>query len=456
MAMVGCVKVSLQLPSNHHHHHHHHYCRRRHHQPPPISTTHCALTKQGHRFLSSLATTTDDPSHSNRLIRKFVLSSSKSIALNALSHLLSPHTPHPHLSSLALPLYSRISEASWFNWNPKIVADLVALLDKQGQEDKAQSLISETVSKLGFRERDLALFYCNLIDSHSKHKSKPGFFDSYARLKELACASSSVYVKRRAFESMVSGLCAMDLPPEAENLMKEMRGLGVKSSAFEFRSVIYAYGRLGLFDDMKRCVVQMEIEGFKLDTVCSNMVLSSFGAHGELPEMVLWLQRMKSSGVSFSIRTYNSVLNSCPTIMTMLQELKTVPISIQELMENLLVDEGLLVQELIGSSVFEKAMEWNSLEGKLDLHGMHLGSAYLIMLQWTEELRARFRDQNQVVPAEVTVVCGSGKHSTVRGESPVKGLVKQMMVRMKCPMRIDRNNVGCFVAKGRVLKDWLG
>ncbi|KAL6963661.1 hypothetical protein U1Q18_034668 [Sarracenia purpurea var. burkii] len=322
--------------------------------------------------------------------------------------------------------------------------------------DKAQPLISDAVSKLASRERDLALFYCNLIDSHSKHHSKTGFSDSYARLKQLMRTSSSVYVKRRACESMVGGLCEMDLPREAENLMEEMKNVELKPSAFEFRSVIYAYGRLGLFSEMRRCLAEMEIQGFRLDTICSNMILSSFGAHCELSEMILWLRKISDSGIAFSIRTYNSVLNSCPTITTMLHDLKSVPISIPELIKDLPQNEGLLVQELIGSSVLDKAIQWNSQEGKLDLHGMHLGSAYLIMLQWTEELRSRFRDGNHVIPAEITVVCGSGKHSAVRGESPVKVLVKQMVVRMKCPMRIDRCNVGCFVAKGRVLKAWLG
>ena len=94
LAMVGCVKLSIQLPCNH---------RR---EPPPTFTIRCALSKQAHRFLTSLATTavTDDPSVSTRQIRKFVHSSSKSIALNALSHLLCPDTSHPHLSSLAFPV----------------------------------------------------------------------------------------------------------------------------------------------------------------------------------------------------------------------------------------------------------------------------------------------------------------------------------------------------------------
>uniref|UniRef100_A0A5B6YLB4 Smr domain-containing protein n=1 Tax=Davidia involucrata TaxID=16924 RepID=A0A5B6YLB4_DAVIN len=447
--MVGSLQVSLPLSWNHHH---------LRHPQPPMFTTRCALSKQGHRFLSSLAATTaaNDPSATNRIIRKFIQNSSKSVALDTLCHLISPDSTHPHLSSIALPLYLRIAEASWFSWNSKLVADLIALLDKQGRQDTARTLISETVSKLGFRERDLANFYCNLIVSHSKQKSKQGFFYSYARLEHLLRSSSSVYVKRRAYESMVNGLCVMDLPREAENLMEEMRGVGLKPSVFEFRSVMYAYGRLEFFEDMKRIVVQMESEGFELDTICSNMVLSSFGVNNELSEMVSWLRRMKHLGVPFSIRTYNSVLNSCPTIMLMLQDPKSVPLSVEELTtENLRGDEALLVQELIGSSVLVEGMEWNSLELKLDLHGMHLGSAYLIMLEWIEELRRRFNAGNHVIPAEIRVVCGSGKHSTVRGESPVKGLVKEMMVRMKCPMRIDRNNIGCFLAKGRVVRDWL-
>lgn len=68
----------------------------------------CVLTKQAHRFLSTLTTTVGDPSASasatHKLIQKFVASSPKSVSLNALSHLLSPNTSHHHLSALALPV----------------------------------------------------------------------------------------------------------------------------------------------------------------------------------------------------------------------------------------------------------------------------------------------------------------------------------------------------------------
>lgn len=357
--------------------------------------------------------------------------------------------------TLLSQLYSRITEASWFTWNPKLIADLIAFLYKQGQLKEAEALVSETLIKVGSRERDLVSFYCNLIDSHSKHNSNQGVFNVISSLSQIVSESSSVYVKARAYESMISSLCAVGRPLEAENLIDEMKAKGLQPSVFEFRSVVYGCGRAGLFEDMQRILLQMENEGFELDTVVSNMVLSSYGTYKKQTEMVAWLQRMRNSGIPFSIRTYNSVLNSCPMIMSILQDLKTFPLTIDELMEILRGDEALLVKELYGSKVLEEAMEWDSSEGKLDLHGMHLGTAYLIMLQWREELKDRLNAAEYAMPVEITVVCGSGKHSVVRGESPVKRMVREMMTRTKSPLRIDRKNVGCFVAKAKVVKNWL-
>ncbi|EYU37991.1 hypothetical protein ABFS82_02G004500 [Erythranthe guttata] len=420
-------------------------------QLPPLV---CVLTKQGQRLLSSIATS-EQPSAAISLLRKFVASSSKHVALSTLSHLLSPSTSHPRLSSLAFPLYGIIEQESWFTWNSKLVADLISLLYKAERFDEADNLFGETVSKLGFKERDLCTFYCNLVDSHAKHMSERGVSDSCTRLKQLILASSSVYVKQKGYESMIAGFCEIGSPDKAENLMEEMRQNGLKPSAFELRTLVYGYGQMGLLEDMKRSVGQMEKEGFELDTVCYNMVLSSFGARNEFLDMLLWLKKMRNSGIPFSIRTYNSVLNSCPTVILLLEDMKSLPLSVNELVDNLKTGEADLVLELMKSDVLDQVMEWKSTELKLDMHGMHLSTAYLILLQWFKELKVRFGDGNHETPTEILVVCGSGKHSSKRGESPVKVLAKEMVTRMKCPLRIDRKNIGCFIGKGKTFKDWL-
>ncbi|KAF8013424.1 hypothetical protein BT93_I1315 [Corymbia citriodora subsp. variegata] len=427
--------------------------RRRQPAAPTATAPHirCALSKHGQRLLRSLAAAAGDAAAEDRLIRKFVSSSPKSASLNALSHLL----PHPHLSSLALPLYDKIREAPWFRWNAKLAADIIASLEKQGLTAESKSLAAEAIAKLGQKDRDVALLYCHLIDSLAELKSESGFDTYLARLKRIVDDSSSAYVKRRGYGSMIKGLSEMGRPGEAESLMEEMRPRGIELSDFEAKAVVYGYGKLGLFDDMSRNIDKMDERGFEIDTVCANMVLSSYGNSCDLSKMLSWLRRMKATAIPFSIRTYNTVTNSCPTIMSLLQDSSGFPLSLQELNGALDSEEGVLVEELVDSPVLSEAMEWDPSEAKLDLHGMHLGSAYLIMLQWMEEMRRRLDGGEYVIPAEVTVVCGSGKHSAIRGESPVKQMVKAMLGQLRSPMRIDRRNVGCFVAKGRVLKDWL-
>ncbi|KAK1419359.1 hypothetical protein QVD17_28525 [Tagetes erecta] len=415
--------------------------------PIPIRA---ALSKQGHKFLTSVATT-DDPSITAKLIRKFVASSSKSVALDAISHLISPN--NTSFSRLPFPLYMEISTASWFNWNVKLIADVVASLYKHQRFDEAQVLVLEVQTKLENRERDLCSFYCNLMDAHSKHQSKQAIFDSYECIKQLRSHSSSVYVKKRSYESLIGSLSVVNSPREAEFFMVEMKNNGIRPSVYEYRSLSYAYGRLGLFEDMKRVVGLMEDAGFELDVVVSNMVLASLGSHNELMEMVIWLQRMKNSKIAFSVRTYNSVLNHCRTLMSLVEHPKGIkPTSLQALLRTLNHDESTLVKELVEPSVLAETMELSSSELKLDLHGMHLGSAYLILLQWFQHLCITKNDMN---PDKVVVVCGIGKHSVVRGESPVKRLVKEMVIQMKCPLKIDRKNIGCFVANGKVFMNWM-
>ncbi|KAH6787930.1 pentatricopeptide repeat-containing protein [Perilla frutescens var. hirtella] len=393
---------------------------------PPLV---CELTKQGQRFLFSLAAA-EEPSAAAGLLRKFVASSNKH-------------------------LYTVIKQESWFSWNAKLAAEVIAVLYKEEKFDEAENLFAETVLKLEFKERDLCVFYCNLVDSQAKHKSDRGFLDSCTQLRKLIVRSSSVYTKQRGYSAMAAGFCEMGYPDKAENVVEEMAETGVKPSAFELRSLVYGYGQKGLLEDMKRSVVRMENEGFGLDTVCCNMMLSSFGAHGEIQEMVSWLKKMRESGMRLSVRSYNSVLNSCPAIMFLLKDMKSLPLSIGELVGDLKTDEASLVVELLKSTVLDQVMECSSSELKLDLHGMHLSTAYLVLLQWFHELKLRFAAGNCGTPAEILVVCGRGKHSSARGESPVKDLAKVIVARMKCPLRIDRKNIGCFIAKGKAFKDWL-
>lgn len=112
-----------------------------------------------------------------------------------------------------------------------------------------------------------------------------------------------IYVKCKGYKSIVGGFCSIGLPNEAKNWTEEMRDMGLNPSLFEIRSVISRYGRLGSLEVMKRSIMQMENEGFKLDIVRCNMVVSSFGAHNKLLDLVSRIKKIRNSGISPSIRT---------------------------------------------------------------------------------------------------------------------------------------------------------
>jgi len=155
-------------------------------------------------------------------------------------------------------------------------------------------------------------------------------------------------------------------------------------------------------------------------------------------------------------KAYNFVLNSCPTLALVVQELDpSLPLSTAVLVKKLksvstLPSEAELVHELLASSsVLDKATEWSDAEVKLNLHGFSTIAAYVLMLQWVDVIKRR------TLPLEVSVVCGIGKHSDVRGEPKVRELAQEVLSRMGSPLRLSTRNKGRLVAKRDRVTQWL-
>uniref|UniRef100_A0A1D1ZAT3 Pentatricopeptide repeat-containing protein At2g17033 n=1 Tax=Anthurium amnicola TaxID=1678845 RepID=A0A1D1ZAT3_9ARAE len=447
MAAVAAAAFPPYAPPSVHH--------RRPRRASPVSTA--GGRKHAERLLSSLVSVPDgkDPAAAaDRLVRQFLASSSKAAALRTLSYLLSdePSSSSPASHHLALPMYRRLRGAPWFRWNPELAAAAVPLLG----ELEAEAVVAEAGSRL--EPRELGLFYGDLIESYARHGVREKVFETRERLQAL-----QLPVGKGRYEPMIRALCLLGLPGEAEEMVEEMGVSGLKPSPFEYRLVLQAYGRMGLLAEMRRVLAAMRASGWEVDTLCANTVLSCYGGCGELAEMVTWLGQMRGSAVPFSIRTYNSALNSCPRLCSMLRSPQALPLSLERLVEELQEGgcaplEALLVRELVGSDVLLQTLEWSPSEGRLDLHGCHLGSVLVIMLQWVDEMKARLLSvgaEGKDAPLEISIICGSGKHSSIRGESPVKRLVCEVMFRMKSPLRVDRKNVGRLVAQGTAVRDWL-
>ncbi|KAJ3693943.1 hypothetical protein LUZ60_009423 [Juncus effusus] len=404
--------------------------------------------KSARRLLGSLNGAADGAA-AEAIVRKYVAGSSKSASLGALSYLLSVSSP------FAVPVYSRISKTNWFKWNPKTAASIATFLELQNESFQAETLISDSISRLDKSPKDLSLFYCNLIESLSRYGLTQKANEVYMKLQSMPLSG------RKPFELMIKSLCLMGNPIEAESKLKEMILLGYHPSRFEFVLIAQSYGKLDSFLEMERVIGLMEEFGVKIDTICANVILSCYGDLGDLEQMVSWLKKMTNLGVPFCLRTFNTCLISCQTLVEMINDDDSLPLSMKYLIEKLETDnsssciEAMVLKELVkDSSVLDETLNWSETEVKLDLHGSRAVSAYIILLQWIDEMKSQLSVNGAIIPNEISVVCGIGKHS-VEGKSRLRVLISRVLSLMNSPMRLDRKNPGRFIGRGMSVKKWL-
>ncbi|XP_062224287.1 pentatricopeptide repeat-containing protein At2g17033-like isoform X1 [Phragmites australis] len=379
-----------------------------------------------------------------RVIRSYVGTKSERAALAALSRLLMDSDP------LAVPFYEAVTQARWFKWSSIHAAAIAALLEVNGSTRASRSLISESISQHLQSANEVALFYCDLMAAFSSRGLKDQAMDFYTELRSMPLSG------RKTYMAMIKSLCLMGLATEAEEALREMISLGYQPEAFQFGSVAKCYGKSGALVEMERVIASMSDAGIRLGTGAANIILSCYSSCRDHSKMLAWLKKMRKLRVAPTTKAYNFVLNSCPTLASVVQELgPSLPLSTTELVKKLKsgspwpAEADLVLELLASSSVLDKVMEWSETEVKLNLHGLSTVAAYVLMLQWVDVMQGR------TLPLEVSVVCGIGKHSDVRGEPKVRQLAQEVLSRMGSPLRLSTRNKGRLVAKQDRVKQWL-
>ncbi|PAN03678.1 hypothetical protein PAHAL_1G014900 [Panicum hallii] len=378
-----------------------------------------------------------------RVIRSYVGTKSERAALAALSRLLMDSDP------LAIPFYEAVTQARWFKWSSVHAAAVAALLEVNGSTGESRSLISDSISQHLQSNDEVALFYCDLMAAFSSRGLKDRAVDFYTELRSMP------HTGRKAYMAMIKSLCLMGLASEAEEALREMVSLGYQPEAFQFGLVAKCYGKSGSLVEMERVIASMSDAGIRLGTGAVNIVLSCYSSCRDHSKMLAWLKKMRKLRIAPTAKAYNFVLNSCPTLALVVQELDpSLPLSTAGLVKKLksvstLASEAELVHELLASSVLDRATEWSDTEVKLNLHGFSTIAAYVLMLQWVDVIKGR------TLPLEVSVVCGIGKHSDVRGEPKVRELAQEVLSRMGSPLRLSTRNKGRLVAKRDRVTQWL-
>jgi pentatricopeptide repeat protein len=357
-------------------------------------------------------------------------------------------------------MYLALSESPRFDDSSDhiidLLAELAALLTAHREADRARDLLEARREKLRLDPKRLRELESSLILHYARHHLAGEMLAAFRRSSAIALDL------RPSFSALIQAYASMDRPRDAYAALVEMRiSRGLSPSSKDFKAVVFAFGRCGMFEEMESLAAEMHGMGFLKDPVAFNMIIGAYAAAENHAKLEEWIDKMLGAGVRPSVRSLNAIARACPS----LSKLPT-SVTVASLFEHLAANRA--TEGEIGSveclvklwQQIEGSADWGSV-WQLDLHGSAPASARVMLSCWLEEVSRRFEAQLEF-PREVCIVTGWGKHSESGGRrrrrrrsSPIKVTVRDLLETAGSPFMVDSQNKGRLLAKPHAVMAWL-
>ncbi|KAL8251921.1 hypothetical protein R6Q59_035614 [Mikania micrantha] len=199
--------------------------------------------------------------------------------------------------------------------------------------------------------------------------------------------------RKKAYESLVSRLCKMQLPDVALRVVEAAAAAGGSHTvdASTFHPIISVFTRKKDFQHAWRVVELMKTKNIARDVTCYNFFLTSYSVVGDLKSNVDVLSKMAEDGVNADARTYDAlVLGACK-----LGKMDGVMAILRRMLEDGVEAMYATYAHVIGSLVrldycaqaVEFVMSYGGKDKKLDSHNFGLLASRLIAVKKIDEAK---------------------------------------------------------------------
>eukprot|EP00240_Pyramimonas_obovata_P002685 CAMPEP_0118925522 /NCGR_PEP_ID=MMETSP1169-20130426/3398_1 /TAXON_ID=36882 /ORGANISM="Pyramimonas obovata, Strain CCMP722" /LENGTH=798 /DNA_ID=CAMNT_0006866847 /DNA_START=254 /DNA_END=2650 /DNA_ORIENTATION=- len=210
-------------------------------------------------------------------------------------------------------------------------------------------------------------------------------------------------------------------------------------------------------------------QGTRGREILCNLLLCVYDRGRLCPEAHALYAHMEAQGYAPALVTYNALLGICEFERKWERALQIL----EDMKASGCEPDGITYNAIISTfeecGQWERATDWLEVAqakglfkcvdpkgAELDLHHVRSAGTAQTILRWhLRTLRTRGLVDRKRLPAELKVITGWGKHSAVTGHSPVKERVVQLLATIKSPFRIPEGNLGCLVASGESVQQWL-
>ncbi|KAB2057141.1 hypothetical protein F383_20827 [Gossypium arboreum] len=204
----------------------------------------------------------------------------------------------------ALKVFELLREQLWYRPNAAIYIKLIVLLGKCKQPDKAYELF-QAMSDEGCVMNHEA--YTALLSAYSRS----GLFDKAFSLLEEMKDTPICHPDVQTYSILIKSCLQVFAFDKVRALLSDMASRGIRPNTVTYNTLIDAYGKAKMFQEMEMTLVEMlRGKDCEPDVWTMNSTIRAFGSSGQIETMEKCYEKFQSAGIQPNIKTFNILLDS--------------------------------------------------------------------------------------------------------------------------------------------------
>eukprot|EP00257_Ricinus_communis_P021752 XP_015581300.1 pentatricopeptide repeat-containing protein At5g48730, chloroplastic [Ricinus communis] len=204
----------------------------------------------------------------------------------------------------ALKVFELLREQIWYRPYSGMYIKLIVMLGKCKQPEKAHELFQAMIHEGCDVSHES---YTALLSAYGRSGLLDKAFSLLEEMKRNPDCQPDVHTYSILIKSCVQ-VFAFD---KAKTLLSNMESLGISPNTITYNTLIDAYGKAKMFEEMEATLVKMlSQQNCEPDVWTMNSTLRAFGISGQIETMEKCYEKFQGAGIEPSIMTFNVLLDS--------------------------------------------------------------------------------------------------------------------------------------------------
>ncbi|KAJ8899295.1 hypothetical protein K2173_018269 [Erythroxylum novogranatense] len=204
----------------------------------------------------------------------------------------------------ALKVFELMREQLWYKPNSAVYVKLIVMVGKCKQPEKARELFQSMIDEGCFVNRES---YTALLSAYGRSALFEEAFSILEDMKNTLDCEPDVHT----YSILIKSCLQVYDFKKVQLLLSDMASQGIRPNVVTYNTLIDAYGKAKMFEEMEATLVGMlDQQNCEPDVWTMNSTLRAFGASGQIEMMEKCYEKFESAGIEPNIKTFNILLDS--------------------------------------------------------------------------------------------------------------------------------------------------